>query len=60
MYGTVSSPYPSVRAIEMTTSLAENFKMGLMTFVAMIQIYASLKTDSPLKSATLQMNYNLN
>jgi len=40
--------------------LAENFNMRFNTFVVVQQIYAPLKTHSPLKSVKLQKNCNLN
>jgi hypothetical protein len=58
--GPVSVPFPSVRALEMFTLLSENLKWDLVTFAAVLRIHVSLKTCSPLKSAILQKNCNLN
>jgi hypothetical protein len=59
-YASVSVPFPRVRAVEMDDSLAENFKTSCSTFVAMLQIYVSLKTHSTFESMIPQKNYNLN
>jgi hypothetical protein len=42
-YNIVGHYNTSVRAVEMVNSLAENFKTRLMAFVAMSQMYISLK-----------------
>jgi len=37
---------PSIHALELFNSLAENFKMKFMTFIAMLQIFVSLKAHA--------------
>jgi len=46
--------------MEMIDFLVENFKICAANFVALLQIYISLKIHSLLKSVMLQKNCNLN
>jgi hypothetical protein len=57
--GSLSVPFPCVRAAEIFGVLAQYFKMRFNDFVAVLQIYVHLNTFSQLKSVMLQRNCNL-